>query len=92
MVFYHYFILLGGGNGIDLSGMVMQIPFFWLASEVIFDRFAIVFAASSDTVAAERRWIREKPLQNDFKIGHFAQKCVWISKKYTAKVQKCQMP
>ena len=28
MVFYHYFILLGGGNGIDLSGMVMQIPFF----------------------------------------------------------------
>ena len=70
----------------------MQIPFFGSLPMSFLAALRLFFAASSDTVAAERRWIREKPLQNDFKIGHFAHKCVWISKKYTPKVKAALTP
>jgi len=56
--------------------MVMQIPFFGSLPKSFLAALRLLFAASSDTVAAERRWIREKPLQNDFKIDHFAKMCL----------------
>jgi len=54
----------------------MQIPFFGSLPKSFLAALRLLFAASSDTVAAERRWIREKPLQNDFKIDHFAKMCL----------------